>query len=169
MLAPTPVTVPTLPPLVLAQDLAHPFSRALALFFATVPYQFRRAAQAVQELAESVIDLSNDQGFPFWLALGAVARGWALAEQGSSEEGIKQIRQGITTYQATGARIGQPHYLATLAEAYGKAGQIKEALRTIDEALTIMRTSEERYYEAELYRLKGEFLLRMQRQKAKGK
>jgi predicted ATPase len=47
-----------------------------------------------------------------------------------------------------------------LAEAYGKAGQVDEGLAVLDEALAVMHKHGEWYYEAELYRLKGELLLK---------
>ena len=51
------------------------------------------------------------------------------------------------------------YYLVLLAEAYGKAGQAEEGLATLAEALSVVDKSGERFYEAELYRLKGELLL----------
>ena len=109
--------------LTLAQELSHPFSLALALACAAMLHQFRREVQTAQERAEAVITLSTEQGFPFWLAMGTILQGWALAEQGQGEEGIAQIRQGLAAYRATGAEAVRPYYLALLAEAYGKAGQ----------------------------------------------
>ena len=146
--------------LTLAQELSHPFSLAFALAFAAWLHQLRREEPAAQERAAATIALAIDQGFPFWESWGTVLRGWALAEQGQSAEGIAQIRQGIAAWQATGAELQLPYYLALLAEAYGKAGQADEGLRVLAEALTAVHTTGERQHEAELYRLKGEFLLK---------
>ena len=46
-----------------------------------------------------------------------------------------------------------------LAEGYGKIGQPEEGLDLLAEALDIAKRIEERFYEAELYRLKGELSL----------
>jgi predicted ATPase len=86
-------------------------------------------------------------------------RGWALAEQGQGKEGISQIRQGLIDYQATGAELFRPHHLALLAEAYQKNGQVEEGLATLAEALAFVDRTGERFYEAELYRIKGELTL----------
>ena len=102
-----------------------------------------------------------------WLGQGTVLQGWALAEQGQSEEGITQIRQGLATCQAIGAGIFHSYYLALLAEAYGKAGQAEEGLAALAEALTVVDKSGERFYEAELYRLQGELTLQQERLKVK--
>jgi predicted ATPase len=82
-----------------------------------------------------------------------------------------QVRQGLAAWQATGAGIARTYYLALLAEAHRKAGQIEEGLAALAEALTVVDKSGERFYEAELYRLKGELLLAQEgkNQKSKGK
>src|SRR6266436_1960768 len=96
-------------------------------------------------------------GYPGHPGAGrAMLRGWALAAQGQAEEGIAQIRQGLTTYQATGAELICPYWLALLAEAYGKGGQAEEGLAVLAEALAAVEKTGERWWEAELYRLKGE-------------
>ncbi len=91
--------------------------------------------------------------------MGTILQGWALAEQGQGEEGITQMRQGLAAYQATGAEIARPYFLALLAEAYGKVGQVEEGLSVLAEALALVDKTGERFYEAELYRLTGELTL----------
>ena len=143
----------------LAQEVAHPFSVGFALAFAAWLHQLRREGQAAHERAAALIALATEQEFPFWESWGTVLRGWTLAEQGQSAEGIAQIRQGIAAWRATGAELQLPYYLALLAEAYGKAGQAEEELSVLAEALTAVHKTGERQHEAELYRLKGELLL----------
>ncbi len=103
--------------------------------------------------------LSTEQGFPAFLAMGTIFRGWALAEQGHGAEGLSQIREGLAALQATRSEVWRSHFLALLAEAYGKAEQVEAGLTTVVEALAFVERTEERFYEAELYRLKGELLL----------
>ncbi|HEV8718560.1 MAG TPA: adenylate/guanylate cyclase domain-containing protein [Candidatus Binatia bacterium] len=143
----------------LAQELSHPFSLAVALDFAAWLHQFCRERQAAQERAEAAIAVSTEHGFPFWLAMGAIVHGWALVEGGQGEKGVAQIHQGLADYQATGAELGRPYFLALLAEAYGKVGQVEEGLSVPAEALAQVDKTGERYYEAELYRLKGQLTL----------
>jgi predicted ATPase/DNA-binding SARP family transcriptional activator len=144
--------------LALAQELSHPLSLAFAQFFASIFQAFRRDVQLAQELAEACIRISTEYGFPYWLAAGISLRGWALAEQGQTEAGIAQIRQGIADYQATGAELGRSHQLISLAEAYGKVGQVEEGLTALDEALIIVQRTGEGFCEPEAHRLKGELL-----------
>jgi predicted ATPase len=145
--------------LALAQELAHSPSLAFALNWVTTVSQFRRDAQATQEQAEALIALSTEQGFPQWLAGGTILRSWALAERGERKEGIAQMRQGMAAWQATGAEVDRPYFLALLAEEYGKVDQQAEALSMLAEALALVHRSGDSYWEAELHRLKGELLL----------
>jgi class 3 adenylate cyclase/predicted ATPase len=143
----------------LARELSHPFTLVAALHLASTLHHLRREAQAVQERAETEMALCTEQGFAFFLAGGAKFRGWALVEQGQTEEGIAQLHQALTAWRATGTEMQRPHFLALLAEAYGKVGQTDEGLSLLAEALALVDKNGERFYEAEMYRLKGELLL----------
>jgi len=143
----------------LAQTIAHPLSQASALTLATILYQLRREVQATHACAEATIACATEHAFPYWLTCGVILRGWVLSAQGQAAEGITQMRQGIATRQATGAEVAQTHALALLAEAYGRSSQALEGLRALAEALVAVTKRDERFYEAELYRLQGEMLL----------
>src|SRR5262249_12911996 len=153
----------------LAQELSYPYTLGGARVFAARLHQLRRERPLTQERAEAGITLAREHGFPAWLGEGAVLQGWALAEQGQVEEGITQLRQGLATCQAIGAGIFQSYNLVLLAEVYGKAGQVEEGLATLAEALTVVDQTGERFYEAELYRLKGELMLESQVKRYKSK
>ena len=145
--------------LTLARELSRPLSLAWALNSAAMVHQFLQEGQAAQEQAEAGVALCTEQGFPYWLAFGTILRGWALAKQGQEEEGIAWMRQGLAAVRATGAEQGRPYFLAPLAEAYGRVGQTEEGLTVLAEALAAVHKTGERWYEAELYRLKGELTL----------
>ncbi|MDQ4076490.1 MAG: AAA family ATPase [Chloroflexota bacterium] len=142
----------------LAHDLAHSFSLAHAQEQAASLHQHRREPQAVQERAEATITLATQHGYPYRIGTGKILRGWAMTAQGH-EEGIAELRDGLATCQATGVTIDHPYYLALLADAYGKDGQIDAGLDTLSEALEMARNSKAFFYEAELHRLQGELLL----------
>jgi predicted ATPase len=93
------------------------------------------------------------------MAMGTIMQGWALAEQGQGEEGIIQIRQEITARRTAGEELQVPYCLALLAEAYEKVGQVEEGLTVLAEALAMVNKNGERWWEAELYRLKGTLTL----------
>jgi predicted ATPase len=141
--------------LALARDLSHPFSLVATLVYVSITHSWRREGHVTREHAEAAVALAREQGFPQWVALGTVQRGWALAEQGLGEEGIAQMHQGLAAFRATGAEIARPWFLARLAEAYGKGGQTEEGLNTVAEALMHAQAHGEHLCGAELYRLQG--------------
>jgi predicted ATPase/DNA-binding XRE family transcriptional regulator len=150
--------------LTLARELAHPMSQAVSLTYAAWLYQFRQESAAVHALTEAAIALCTKHGIMLYLMVATILRGWALAENEQAEEGITQIRQGLTGFLATGAYIFRPYFLILLAEAYEKRGQAVEGLMALEEALAMADRGEERLYEAWVYQLKGELLLQAETQ-----
>ena len=142
-----------------AQERSHPYSVAMALGYAGMIRLFRREVHATHERAAATMTLCAEQGFPFFLALGTILRGWALAEHGAGDEGMGQICQGLAAWRATGTEACQSYFLALLAEAQGKMGQAEAGLRVLTEMRTLVDKTGERYREAELHRLQGELLL----------
>jgi predicted ATPase len=134
---------------------------AHALFWAAWLHQHRGEGQAVQVRVEEGMTLATHQGFPRWLGRGTVMQGWLLVEQGQREAGIMQMLEGMAVRQARAAAVRDDAYYAVLlADAYRKAGQGVEGLNVVTDALAKARQTESRTYEAELYRIKGELLLR---------
>jgi len=146
--------------LALAHELSHPFSLAFARRWAAHVYQLRRDVPAAYEHAEAIVALSAEQGFPQWVAQGTSLCGWALAIQGQGEEGLAQIRQGITALRATGAALHVPYLCTMLAEVCDHLGHMEDGLQALAEAYTLVEQQEERYWEAEVHRLRSVLLLR---------
>jgi TOMM system kinase/cyclase fusion protein len=144
----------------LARELAHPFSMALALDYAAMLHQFCRERHRTHESARTAITLCTEQGIAYYLAWGTMMQGWAVADQGQDAEGFDQMRKGLAGIQATGAALRQPYYLGLLAEASGTVGHLGDGLAMLAEALTVVARTGERWFEAELHRLKGELLQR---------
>jgi predicted ATPase len=119
----------------------------------------RREWQVVSERADTAITVVTEQQVALVLAVGPIMRGWALAMQGQGAEGLTQLCQGLDAYQATGAAFQRPHFLSMLAEVHRSLGQPEAGLTALREALVLVETTGERYYEAELHRLTGELLL----------
>jgi predicted ATPase len=143
----------------LAQQSAHPYSLTYVLGYTAQLHQYRREGRFAQEYAEAAIRLATDQGFPQQKAIGMLHRAWALVYQGQVREGVQQLTQGLSAFRATGAELAVPYYLALLAEAQGTTGEPKAGLAGLTEALTLVDTTGERWYDSEIYRLKGELLL----------
>jgi predicted ATPase len=143
------------------QQLEHTPSLASTQLFAAVLSQHRRDVAATQTYAEAMLALATAQGFGHRIAQGRIMRGWALAMQGDAATGVAHIQQGLRAVQSTGQKLYYPYHLALLAEAYGQVGQPEAGLTCLAEALTLVEATEERWWKAELYRLKGGLLLRL--------
>jgi predicted ATPase len=87
-------------------------------------------------------------------------RRWALAMQGQGEEEIAQVRQGIAAYRATGASVFVPYFYTWLAEVSAYLGHVEDGLQALAEAHSLVEQHEERWWEAEIARLRGVLLLR---------
>ena len=109
--------------LTLAQQLAHPLSLTLALYWAAVLYHLRREASLTQARAEAAMAIATDQELSASLARATPLRGWALATSGHEEEGITQIRQRLAASQALEVMEDRPYHLALLAEAFSLVGR----------------------------------------------
>jgi len=144
----------------LAHALSHPFSLAYVRCWAAVILQLRRDVSAVHEHAEAAIALSTEQGFPLWVATGTILRGWALTMQGQGEEGMAQVCQGITAFRATGAAVTVPYLSTLLADVCDHLGHTADGLQALAEAHILVEQHEERFWEAEVCRLRGVLLLR---------
>jgi predicted ATPase len=143
----------------LADELSNPFDTAQALYFGALTRLCRREVSSTRELAEALMELTNEHGFALLRHGAMILHGWCLAEQGRAAEGIGQIRQGLAGWQATGALSHRPYHLALLAEALTRDGHARDALAVLGEALALCTVSGERFLEAELHRLRGELLL----------
>ena len=150
----------------LAQALSHPLSLAEALGAVAFVHLFRREGQEAQAQAEALLTLAHEHGFAWWLGVGTSLQGWALVERAAlsgareqREAGLVQLREGLAAVRATEAELWVPLFLGALAQGYGQGGQAEEGLRVIAEALAMVEKNEERWNEAELYRLKGELTL----------
>ncbi len=145
--------------LALARELSHTFSEATALNGLGIVHLLRRDSEASLKVTEALIVLSEEHGFPYWLAFGTMCRFAALTERRELEKGITGMRSILEGLRARGALAAFSWFLATLAVAHGKAGQVEEGLAVVAEGLEFATKTGERYAEAELHRTKAELLL----------
>jgi len=145
----------------LAKELNDMHALAVVLYLAGFLGHFENNHAEVERCASDLIELSTRQTFATFLPLGAILRGWARSASGDTTEGISWIEDGIGDYRATGSILTMPYLLALKAEALHLAGRTPEALEAIAEAEAVAERSEERWWCAELHRLRGVFLVAM--------
>ena len=139
----------------LAQELGHPFSLVFAFTFAAWFHPERGEGPSPKSALTRWWRWRASTGFPItWH--GAHHRGEALIAQAQWVEGITQVQQGL---EAKEGELRRTIPLAWLAVGYGGAGQIDNGLAAVAEGLRLVDKNDERLYEAELYRLRGELTL----------
>jgi tetratricopeptide (TPR) repeat protein len=142
----------------IAKQLKDMNALALALSWAGILGHAGRNPAEADRLASDLIELSTRHNFAYWLALGAIHRGWARSASGNPAEGIPWIENGIRDLRATGSVLGLSVQLARKAEALHLANRTSEALEAIIEAEVLAERFEQRWWSAELHRLRGVFL-----------
>jgi predicted ATPase len=142
----------------LAKELNDTHALAAALFFSAVLGHVESNLAAVESSASDLIELSTRHNFAYWLAGGEILRGWAHSASSDTAEGISWIENGIEKWRATGSILTVPYWLALKAEALHLADRTAEALEAISEAEALVDKSEERWFYAELHRLRAVFL-----------
>jgi predicted ATPase len=146
--------------LVHAEEISHPFSLTVALLHATHVRQFRGELGEAWKLAQRMTFLAREHGFAFYVPVGAVTQGGVLVRYGELEEGLALLATGLAQYRAMGSQLFLPFFLGFLAEAYERQDKTEEGLKVVAEALRLTETNFDRFWEAEVYRLKGQLTLR---------
>ena len=145
--------------LALARKLSHPFSVVFAtLVGVSWLHEHRREARIAQELIDPVLTLTSEQQRPAWRVRAMLLRALLLIEEARVAEGL-ELALRAEALSTAGRSREQSHTDALLAQVYGKAGQTEKAIHLMDFALGRAHEAGERFYEAELHRIKGELLL----------
>jgi predicted ATPase len=141
-----------------ARSLPHPFSLAFAHYFMAWFHTLARDDANALESADAAVRICEEFGFPFWGLSSAVLRGSALARQGKVAAGVIEMRDSLSAFEATGGLLYRSALRGLLASALGASGQAEEGLEVLSEGLAALDGREERWWEPELHRLRGELL-----------
>jgi class 3 adenylate cyclase/predicted ATPase len=145
--------------LILADELSHSYSFAISLFFSIWLFVARRDIDKVHELTEKLMGLSKDERFPLWPEIAAFIQNWASAVQGKGKITGTQISRVIATVENTGTQQIKPLIFTLLAEEFGIMNNAEEGLQALKKAENWNSKTDGRYWESEIYRLKGKLLL----------
>ena len=141
-----------------ARSLRFPVGVANTLALAAYLEAFHHNLDKTLEFAAATAGLAEEHGLPYYAAVALLTRGWAVALHGHAE-GIELIREGLASSLAIGTKQQHGYFLALLAEALNKAGRVDETLEALKEGMDVTERNNEPFYEAELYRLKGDALV----------
>jgi len=117
---------------------------------------------SVAELAGELLPICEKLGVTIWQMMGEVHLAWArshLPPAGGEETPSELAAHGFEGYRASGARLELPYFLCHRAEILSREGRITTALEALDEALSIIEITEDRFWEPEIRRFQGELLL----------
>ena len=137
----------------------RPYMLAVVLHHQNVFSQLLGDRQAVEERTAELLLLAREHGFAHWHATATLLHGWAVARRGALAEGIDMMRVGLAAKRATGSRLKIPYYQGLMASLLSRAGHGLEALPLLEDAFTQIAVTGERWFEAELHRIRGEALL----------
>jgi predicted ATPase len=142
-----------------ARDIDQAASLMFALDFASFIRVCSGNYAAANVAVGQLVDLADEKGAWFWKALGMLYRGSLSALTGKASEAVQMITSGLAALRSTGALVWVPWYLSYLAKAYAELGQFDDAARCVNEAMTAMETTKEKWCEAEVHRRAGEIAL----------
>ncbi|TFG95184.1 MAG: hypothetical protein E4H11_05450, partial [Myxococcales bacterium] len=143
----------------LARKLEQPTSMAHALTFAAMFYQLRREPEAARDAAAACLTIATEHDLAPYQSFSRFMRAWAAASSGLRREGLAEMRQVRVAMQAASLKMWGVHFAGMIAEVCGEAGWVEDGLAAVTEGLAFVDEVGERYYEAELHRLRGELLL----------
>jgi len=143
----------------LAEDPRRRHGYAAALAQAATLEQCRLDAPATRRYAEAAVEAATEDGYPYRIAMARIMLGWAMAAGGAHEPGIAELRRGLELSYQTGAHMDDPYYLALLADAHARAGQVGEAWAAVEAGLALAPAGRGFFFESELHRTAGQLLL----------
>ena len=141
-----------------SEAIGHPLNQCYALILALFLEQFWRDAKAAGALAESFDGIVEECDFELPYPQAWAVKGRTHSQSMELDVALARLRQGVSVARRSRVHQGLSHLLATLAEAELARGAAHEGLAAIDEALAFVEKSGERFWEAEIHRLRGELL-----------
>ena len=141
--------------LVLARKANHPYGLAIALALASLVDRLRGAQATSFECLTELATIARQQRFPLFCRVAEVGLGIILSARGKAAEGLARARHAVAEY----ANVPGQRPLLSLAICCEAAGDVDEAFQLLHRELEVANATSERFYEAELHRLKGEWLL----------
>ena len=142
----------------LANDLGQPFNQAMAATYLAMLQQLRANEATARASADKALALTTQYKTPYYRAWSSILICYAQAREQPGTTTIASLRESIEAFKASGARLRLPYYFGLLAEVCGQAGHVEDGLAAVDEAMAASRAHNERWWDAELHRLRGELL-----------
>ena len=144
----------------LAERLDHPVSHSIALFFTGILHQYRREPARVRAHLDTLLTVCRERHIPHYESSRAILHGWVETAEGNVENGIAEIQHGLDLHMQSPVGLRRPYYLGVFADALARSGDVEAALAAVDKGLMRRQRADDRNWEPELHRLRGELLRR---------
>lgn len=141
-----------------AHAFPHPFSQALTLAYRALLQELRADANTFRIHAEEAFSFTVEHRVTYYHAWASILVHFARAWQQPNSDNQARLRDAILLFTGTGAHLRMPYYLSLLARVLDKAGQVDEALGALEQAFAESQQNDEHWWDAELFRLRGEFM-----------
>src|SRR6516225_4982083 len=142
-----------------ADAVSHAHTFAYAWYYASVLHALRGEAEPARSYAERCLEISQRHGFRHWIGLSRSIRDICAAVLGSSGSRLDEVKTAVDEYRSAGYQLGVTVQFVLLCPALLHHNQPEVALEAINQGLSIVSHNSERFFEAELYRLKARGLL----------
>jgi len=138
-----------------SRQSTRPVDRATGLALASLLHAFMNEPSASGKLAEEAVAVADEHGYRQWRAIGRFVAAWASAEAARDAGSLEPMMRGLDEYTRMGLRALLSSLLCLAAHAHMRAGQNQTGTELLARAEAHMRDSGERWYEAEVHRLRG--------------
>ncbi|HEY3587253.1 MAG TPA: hypothetical protein VGK85_08870, partial [Myxococcaceae bacterium] len=143
----------------IADELGQPFNQAVSATYLALLHQLRSDAETARTSAQRALAITTESRAPYYRAWSQILVCHAETVSRPEAETVAALRSSIDDFRASGARLRLPYYLGLLAGACCRAGLAAEGMAALDEALAEVRSSNERWFDPELHRLRGDLRL----------
>jgi class 3 adenylate cyclase/predicted ATPase len=141
-----------------AREIGHAPTLVLGLYRVCLTEGFCGNYVAANALSDELVALGDQKDSPYWKSAGMLRQGWLLALGGKAADAVQVMTSSLTAHRPE--TVLHPFFLSSLARAHAEVGKFDDAWRSVDEALTLIKKTKERWFEAEVNRIAGEIALK---------
>ena len=143
-----------------AREIGHAATLMFAWSLTAISLVYCGRYVTAKAQLDELVTLAEEKGTLFWKWLGILIQGWLFSLTGRPSDGIQMLTSGIAASRSSGSTVIVPEWLSFCAAAYADVGKFDDAWRCFDEAITLLETTKEKWYEADIQRIAGEITLK---------
>jgi predicted ATPase len=142
-----------------AEAIGHPYGRAQASHHASVLHAFCGEPVVAHTHAERCLALSEEHGYGVWRSLSRAVRGICANQLDPAADALVTVSGELAEFLGTGYQVTSTAFYALLSQAFLTKHELMPAREIISKGLAAAERTSERFFEAELLRLKARALV----------